>query len=67
MTGGPSTMTKTQVAKIDSTGIYEGNTLLANKYVQSSNIRNMVQISQSDYDTLVNNSQVDPNTLYIIV
>lgn len=57
----------TTLAKIDSNGIYEGTTLLANKYVQSTNIRNMIQISQSDYDTLVNNSQVDANTLYIIL
>ena len=56
-----------QLAKIDTTGIYEGTTLLANKYVQSSNIRNILQISQSDYDTLVNNSQVDANTLYVVV
>ena len=56
----------TQIAAIDDTGIYEGSTLLANKYVQSSTIRNIVQISQNDYDTLVNNNTVDANTLYII-
>lgn len=52
-----------QLAKIDTTGIYEGTTLLANKYVQSSYIRNIVQISQSDYDLLT----PDSNTLYIIL
>ena len=38
-------------------------------YVPSSDntIQNIVKKEQSEYDTLVNNSQVDPNTLYIIV
>ena len=54
----------TTLAKIDTNGIYEGTTLLANKYVQSSTIRNIVQISQSDYNNL---STPDANTLYVIV
>lgn len=61
----PSSLTT--IAKIDSNGIYEGTTLLANKYVQSSSIRNIVQISQSDYDNLVNGGIVDANTMYVIV
>lgn len=85
----PSQPVLQQVAKIDDIGIYEGTTLLSNKYLQianmptipsatsdltndsgfvsSSSITTILQISQSDYDTLVNNSQVDANTLYIIV
>ena len=53
-----------QIAAIDDTGIYEGTTLLANKYVQSSTIRNIVQITQNDYNNL---STPDVNTLYIII
>ena len=56
-----------QLAKIDTNGIYEGTTLLANKYVQSSTIRNIVQISQNDYDTLVAGGTVDANTMYVII
>ena len=57
----------TQLAKIDTNGIYEGDTLLSNKYVASASVRTILQITQSDYDTLVNNSQVDPNTMYVII
>lgn len=63
----PSKPSLSQLAKIDTNGIYEGNTLLANKYVQSTTVRTIVQLSQNDYDDLVNNSSVDPNTMYIIV
>ena len=36
-------------------------------FVSSSYITEIVQISQNDYDTLVNNNTVDPNTMYIII
>ena len=36
-------------------------------YVSSTDITTIVQLSQNDYDDLVNNSSVDPNTMYIIV
>ena len=35
--------------------------------VQSAQIANIVAITQSDYDTLVNNNTTDPNTIYVIV
>jgi len=41
VTGGPATMTKTQVAKIDSNGIYEGNTLLSNKYASITDLNSL--------------------------
>lgn len=50
VTGGPSTMTKTQVAKIDSTGIYEGTTLLSDKYALKSEIPTSSGVSEEDWD-----------------
>lgn len=35
--------------------------------VSSTNISKMVKITSSDYDTLVNNQEVDENTFYIVV
>jgi hypothetical protein len=41
------------------------NNLMAGR-VQSTNVNNMVTITQSNYDTLVGAGTVDANTLYII-
>lgn len=41
ITGGPTRLNKTQVAKIDNNGIYEGTTLLSNKYASITDLTSL--------------------------
>ena len=49
-------------------GVGDEPTFTRERYlVSSTNISKMVKITQTDYDTLVNNDEVDENTFYIVV
>lgn len=57
----------TQVGTYE-TGMYDEPTFTRQRYlVSSTNISKMVKITSSDYDTLVNNQEVDEDTFYIVV
>lgn len=49
-------------------GEYDEPTFTRQRYlVGSTNIKRMVKITEGDYDTLVNNGEVDEDTFYIVV
>ena len=49
-------------------GVGDEPTFTRERYlVSSTNISKMVKITQSDYESLVNNQEVDENTFYIVV